>query len=136
MTTNMQAGWNAGSNRARYLAYLLLVSLLCVPLFAQEEEDPKGDDEESSFEDSPTDEEGDRGIRIDPYPPLVPPEQEEPNRPDPVTVGVWQPPKLKPAQQADLDDLLARRAAEPDDLALAYRLADFYLAVFWLPQDR
>ena len=119
---------------ARFFAPLLVFSFLGAPLGAQEEDDPE-DDEESTFEiESSDDPDGEPRIRIDPYPPKVPPEQEEPNQPDPVTVGVWQPPKLKPEQQRELDALLARRAGKPDDVSLAYRLADFYLGVKWLPQ--
>jgi len=125
-----------GLDRARILALLLLCSLLSAPVMAQEvEEEPEEDDDESTFEIESSDgAEGDSGIRIDPYPPAIPPEQAEPNQPHPVTIGVWNPPKLKPAQQKELDRLLARRAEQPENVAHSYRIADFYLAAKWLPQ--
>jgi len=123
-----------GVDRALIFALFLLV--LTPQVWGQDEsDDDEDDDDESSVIEMGGDDDVDyEGVRIDPYPPAVPAELEEPNRPEPVTVGVWEPPTLKPAQRKELDVLLARRAAEPTDLSLRYRVADFYLKSKWLPQ--
>jgi len=122
-----------GPDWARLLALFFLI--LTPQVWAQDDdEEEEDDDEESVIEIGGNDDVEYEGVRIDPYPPVVPPEVAEPNRPDPVTVGIWVPPALKQAQRKELDDLLARRAAAPDQVALRYRIADFYLKMKWLPQ--
>ncbi|MHC4939482.1 MAG: hypothetical protein ACYTHK_10975 [Planctomycetota bacterium] len=117
---------------ARILAFLLLFPLL---VWAQdEEEDDDGDSVIEMGEESVEDGDDFRGVRIEPFPPTVPPEQEEPNRPAPVVVGEWRPPALEPADQKRLELLLARRAEKPGDVERRFALAEFYLRVKWLPQ--
>jgi len=123
-----------GALWARFFALFLLV--LSPQVLGQEDadEEEEDDDGDSVIEMGGDDDVEYDGVRIDPYPPVVPAQLEEPNRPDPVTVGAWEPPALKEAQKKELDELLARRAEAPDDLALRYRVADFYLKAKWLPQ--
>ncbi len=59
---------------------------------------------------------------------------EEPNRPEPVEIGTWQPPDLDDAARREMEEFLRRRGEAPDDASVRYRLAEFYLAHGWLPQ--
>jgi HEAT repeat protein len=117
---------------ARFFAFLLLFPLV---VWAQEEDEDEDEGESVIEMGEEAGDDGDdyRGIRIEPFPPTVPAEQEEPNRPAPVVVGEWQPPVLKKADQVRLDALRARRADNPDDVDPRFSLAEFYLRVLWLP---
>ncbi|MEM8884684.1 MAG: HEAT repeat domain-containing protein [Planctomycetota bacterium] len=117
------------------LRFSALFLLFPVILWAQEEDDDEDGESEIEFGEAADDEEGDyRSIVIEPYPPPVPPEQAEPNRPTPVVVGEWRRPPITKPQTARHKDLLARRAAEPKSADVRYALAEFYLQVQWLPQ--
>jgi hypothetical protein len=76
--------------------------------------------------------EGTIEMEVDPFD--RPPVADEPNRPEPVEVGAWQPPELDEAARREMDELLRRRGETPDDTPVRYRLAEFYLAKGWLPQ--
>jgi len=76
--------------------------------------------------------EGQIDAEIDPFD--IPAAAAEPNRPEPVEVGTWQPPDLDEAARREMEDLLRRRGASIDDPSVRYRLAEFYLAHGWLPQ--
>ena len=122
---------------ARYLAFLLLFPLAAWAQDGEGEDDEDGEDGDSVIEMGEDGvEQGNeyRSVRIEPFPPAVPPEQEEPNRPAPVVVGEWQPPALDTEDQQRLDDLRKRRAENPNDVEARFSLAEFYLRVLWLPQ--
>jgi hypothetical protein len=70
-------------------------------------------------------------VKIDPFDDLQ--RTDEPNRPPPVRVGTWPPPRLDEAREKERAALEAARRANPDDLAARYRLADFYLVAGWWP---
>jgi hypothetical protein len=76
--------------------------------------------------------EGTIDIEVDPFD--RPSQPEEPNRPPPIEVGTWQPPDLDDAARREMEGLLRRRGETIDDVAVRYRLAEFYLDHRWLPQ--
>jgi len=76
---------------------------------------------------------GDRiDIVVDPFRVELP-VLDEPNRPEPVRVGTWDPPALDTPDRRELERLVAARGVRPDDAGLRYRLAEFYLDKWWFP---
>lgn len=70
-------------------------------------------------------------IEIDPFAEPPPEELEEPNRPEPIKVGEWEPPALTPEAAEERIALEAERSATPDDIHVRYRLAQFYTQHGW-----
>ncbi|MGQ0612823.1 MAG: hypothetical protein ACT4PV_03635 [Planctomycetaceae bacterium] len=118
---------------------LFLILALLAAALAEEEgcgEGKPGDDEPSSIEESDgTTPEGpiDLGDEEEEKPPAPPPQQ-DPNRPQPIQVGVWEPPALDEADRTRRCELLARCAAQPNDAEALYALAAFDLEKWWLLQ--
>ena len=118
------------------LRTLALLALLGAIAFAQEEPAPAAEeagDDETSIEIG-----GEGGTQvpdlvIDPFEEEEEP-VEEPNRPDPVVIGEWQPPPLDDGARRELDALLGERGRRADDADVRYQLAEFYLSHGWIPQ--
>ncbi len=109
---------------------ILFLSLLLAPAgWAQEEGCDEGGD--SVIEISCGPEAGRYDVEIDPFAEPAPEEVAEPNRPEPIRVGEWEPPELAPPLEAERLALEARRGETPNDVHVRYRLAQFYLDTGW-----
>lgn len=77
--------------------------------------------------------EGNPATSLESDPIEEPPEEADPARPAPVVVGEWEPPALDEGAAKRLAELVARRDADPRDVAAGYELSDFYVAHGWMP---
>ncbi|MHC4930929.1 MAG: HEAT repeat domain-containing protein [Planctomycetota bacterium] len=116
----------------RFWAVLLLLPALAAPTRAQENED-EGETEITAADGGPGDDSVE--VIVDPFAKVLA-NPEEPNRPEPIQVGVWHPEddSMDAEAKAILERLLAERGARPDDVAVRYRLAEHYLKHKWYLQ--
>lgn len=131
---------SSGNSMVSGMARLLWVFLVLAGLlYAQDEgggtgETKEGDDGDVEIQiGGEGAEDGTIDIAIDPFDRQVAPAQ-EPNRPPPIKIGEWQPPVLDLTDRRALEKLLERRSAQPDDVGLRYRLAEYYLEHRWFPR--